>query len=158
MFVEILALLTALLNAVSQNWGSRPFNDSVIAWYWGHGRLGPYSIVWFDFAPVDGTEIASIYVARNNKIIHTACSTGAVRAIGDGIVFPPTQTSPIPAGFNISTTIKGVGLLSIQVAHRQVISAAGGAYGRWIGELSGGFEHDIIYHGPALYEQFSFAH
>ncbi|KAL4735274.1 hypothetical protein BDV11DRAFT_174017 [Aspergillus similis] len=46
-----------------KNWGVTPFTDSVGSWYWGHARMGPYSIVWLDALDTSKNEYASGYVA-----------------------------------------------------------------------------------------------
>ena len=104
----------------------------------------------------EGTELVSGYLARGNKIIATTCSGMTVRPSGDGAVFPPTVGVPMPTGFNITANIEGQGSMSVQVAHKQVISQQLGAVYRWIGEVSGGFDGGERYKGPALYEQFTF--
>ncbi|KAI5860319.1 hypothetical protein GGS23DRAFT_607044 [Durotheca rogersii] len=57
------------------NWGSAPFVDTVASWYWGHRRLGPYSLVWFDATDTSGTE----HVAAATSLM----ATHAVVDIGD---------------------------------------------------------------------------
>ncbi|KAF4624892.1 hypothetical protein G7Y89_g13276 [Cudoniella acicularis] len=39
-----------------KNWSNQPFTQNVASWYWGHGRLGPYSLVWFDTIAPNGSE------------------------------------------------------------------------------------------------------
>ncbi|KAH8765150.1 hypothetical protein BGZ57DRAFT_990240 [Hyaloscypha finlandica] len=41
------------------NWGLQSLPQAVKSWYWGHGHMGPYSLVWFDTVNYDGTENVS---------------------------------------------------------------------------------------------------
>lgn len=73
-----------------KNWADQPFAANVHSWYWGHGRLGPYSIVWFDVVGADGNEYISSYAALNGQIIATSCSPGSimVRPTGRNSQYP----------------------------------------------------------------------
>jgi hypothetical protein len=84
-----------------KNWGDQPFFDSVGSWYWGHGRLGPYSVVWFDALDINGTEHSSSYVAKDGKILSAGCGDKSVlvRPWGGDDTYPPPETTANPYGF-----------------------------------------------------------
>ncbi|PSR72296.1 hypothetical protein PHLCEN_2v11888 [Hermanssonia centrifuga] len=140
-----------------KNWGAKPMYTAVKAWYWGHARFGPYSLVWFDFVAPDGTEQASNYLARDGEIMTSTCSGLSVRAIPESIIFPPTPASDPPQGFTITADIEGEGVLEVQVTHKQEITQETGTSLRWIGSVTGKLGNGTVYEGTALYEQFTFA-
>jgi hypothetical protein len=68
----------------------------------GHGRLGPYSIVWYDALTPSGEEYVSAYVALDGKILGAQCNGSLVRLFGTNSTYPPTQASNNPTGFTIN--------------------------------------------------------
>jgi hypothetical protein len=129
----------------------------VESWYWGHGRLGPYSLVWFDVIYPNGTEYVSGYAAKDGKIITTTCSGVKVRPTGKGSEYPPKITSGLPQGYHLDMDLGDAGILSVDITTDQSIADAI-LYERWIGTLKGGIVGGEIYSGGrALYEQFRFA-
>ncbi|KAH9211042.1 hypothetical protein DL95DRAFT_258662, partial [Leptodontidium sp. 2 PMI_412] len=87
-----------------KNWGLQPLPDAVGSWYWGHARLGPYSLVYFDTLQLDGTEVVSGYLTKNGEIISLGCSGLRVRPIGTE--YPPTATTPVPVGYTLKYQTK----------------------------------------------------
>jgi hypothetical protein len=138
-----------------QNWGARSFADNVGSWYWGHGRLGPYSIVWYDALTPAGAEYLSAYVTVGGKIIGSQCSGITVRPSGANSTYPPTLTSGDAEGFHIAIDLGTAGTLTVDVS-RQVTLVNTTAYKRWTGSLRGGIEGSETWWGAALYEQFAF--
>ncbi|KAK9319063.1 hypothetical protein V1517DRAFT_266960 [Lipomyces orientalis] len=94
-----------------KNWGSVPFVEIIQSWYWGHGRIGNYSVVWFDAIDWNGTEYQSGYVITGNKIISASCSPSSSRArpFGDGSskIYPPKANSTPPSGFTLEFELPG---------------------------------------------------
>ncbi|KAH8706049.1 hypothetical protein BGW36DRAFT_272493, partial [Talaromyces proteolyticus] len=84
-----------------KNWSNQPFADAVKSWYWGHGRLGPYSVVWYDAIAADGTEYVSGYAVQNGQVVSSTCSGVKVRPIGVNSEYPPQPSIGSPGGFNI---------------------------------------------------------
>ncbi|TKA81672.1 hypothetical protein B0A55_01332 [Friedmanniomyces simplex] len=88
-----------------KNCGDQPFLNSTASWYWGRGRLGPYSIVWFDARSlVDGEEYFSAYVARGGRMVGGGCVAGesvVVRPWGGDAAYPPLTTSADPERFEL---------------------------------------------------------
>ena len=137
-----------------ENWGTQPFTSVVGSWYWGHGRLGPYSIVWFDALSPDGTESVSAYVSLDDRIVVAACSGIRVRPLC-GVNYPPKAGDPPPVGFSIEIDLGAAngGLLVVN-ATSEVILQSNPSYYRAAGTLSGGFAGQKQLSGNALYEQF----
>jgi hypothetical protein len=127
----------------------------VASWYWGHGRLGPYSIVWFDVLANNGSEYVSSYAAANGSIITSSCSGIKVRPTGLNSQYPPVITSGNPQGFHIDLDLGSEGILEIDVT-TQVTVADVLLYTRWTGTMSGGVKGGPLYKGVALYEEFKF--
>jgi hypothetical protein len=136
-----------------ENWGTAPFNESVASWYWGRGRLGPYSVVWFDGVDTKGTEHVAAYVAKEGKIIHSAKSGLIVRPTGANAVYPPHR-GDIPDGFHAKIDMGIAGVLEFDVIHTVDPILQEDNHANWRGILSGGFEGQAILTGTASYEQF----
>ncbi|GJE91670.1 hypothetical protein PsYK624_078200 [Phanerochaete sordida] len=140
-----------------KNWGGSSVPSVVKAWYWGHARLGPLAVVWFNVIAPDGSEHVSSYVTRQGQVLTMACANMTVRATGANSEWPPVHGGGEPGGFHISAFVEGSGTLEIDVVHKLRLSAdpAVTMY-RWIGNVSGGFGNGIKWNGSALYEAFAF--
>lgn len=143
-----------------KNWGDVPFTDAVQSWYWGHGRLGPYSIVWFDALDTSGAEHTSGYVTKGATVLESSCASKSVvvRPYGANADYPPQPSSGVPTGFDIKFNLGLLGTADIkaEVAAIQIPGGEGTTYGRYIGPLSGSIAGKA-YTGTALFEQFKFA-
>lgn len=142
----------------TQNWSPQPFFQNVGSWYWGHGRLGPYSIVWFDFLSENGTNTVSAYISKLGKTIVSSCELGSitVRPSGGNDTYPPTIETGNPGGFRIvvKTDERGEDLTFNVKTDRIVLGAAGAMYTRWTGRLSAEIGGRRLEGGQALFEQF----
>lgn len=120
--------------------------ESVQSWYWGHGRLGSYSIVWFSYLALDdptNTTYVSSYVARDGQILVSACNASVltVRPFGSagtpGSRYPP-RVGDVPNGFRLEFDLGGSdGWLRVNVSAEQVVAGDGEYYLRWTGNLTG---------------------
>ncbi|OBT78250.1 hypothetical protein VF21_02984 [Pseudogymnoascus sp. 05NY08] len=128
-----------------KNWGDKPFTTHVSSWYWGHGRLGPYSIVWFDVLGKDGTEYFSSYAARDGKII--------VRPTGHNSEYPPKITSGNPEGLHIDLDLGEAGMLRVDVKADTVLANAF-LYNRMSSLLTSGVDGGPQHTGVSVYEEF----
>ncbi|KAJ7268398.1 hypothetical protein C8J57DRAFT_1325054 [Mycena rebaudengoi] len=101
-----------------KNWSDQLFAANVDSWYWGHGRVGPYSVVWFDFLGPDGLEYVSAYAAKAGKIVIASCDAGSIRVrpVGRNTAYPPTISSERPDGYHITLDLPGDGVLEMDVA------------------------------------------
>ncbi|KAJ5339286.1 hypothetical protein N7452_006014 [Penicillium brevicompactum] len=129
-----------------KNWSDRPFMESVESWYWGHGRLGEYSIVWFSYLALNDTThstYVSSYVAKDGKVLVSACDSKllTVRPIGDfgttGTRYPP-KAGDIPVGFHLDFDLgEAEEHLKVNVSTRTAVAGDGEYYVRWTGDLIG---------------------
>ncbi|KAJ5705533.1 hypothetical protein N7536_001222 [Penicillium majusculum] len=129
-----------------KNWSDQPFVDSVHSWYWGHGRLGPYSIVWFSYLAIDDPTNAtyvSSYIAKDGEVLVSACDLSilTVRPIGSpgttGGRYPP-RVGDLPEGFRLEYDLgEGSGQLKVNVSVRTVVAGNGKDYMRWTGDMVG---------------------
>ncbi|KAJ1547796.1 hypothetical protein HK405_004902 [Cladochytrium tenue] len=144
-----------------KNWGDQPFTESVQSWYWGHGRLGPFSLVWFDAISTDGVENYSAFVydsKSSDPVIAASCEARAVvvRPFGNNSEYPPTPASGTPDGYTISFDLGSRGVLNVTATVSFVIVDSP-VYARYSGPLTGGVVGDPeIYDGTGLWEQFKF--
>ncbi|EKM52086.1 uncharacterized protein PHACADRAFT_128256 [Phanerochaete carnosa HHB-10118-sp] len=140
-----------------KNWGPSAVGTVVKSWYWGHARLGPLVVVWFDVISPDGSEHVSSYVSRNSEVLTASCSNMTVRATGANSTWPPVRGTGAPGGFHISASVEGEGQLEIDVKHKTLLTADPDVtIYRWTGSVSGGFGNGTTWTGPALYEMFAF--
>jgi len=119
--------------------------------------LGAYSIVWFDTLGIDGTEYVSSYVSKDHKIIVSSCAAGSikVRPTGSNNQYPPTLSSGLPSGFNITIDLGHKGTMDVQVAVGAIaLSAPGDLYTEWVGTLTGSVNGGSELSGVASLEMF----
>ncbi|KAH8816911.1 hypothetical protein F5884DRAFT_239232 [Xylogone sp. PMI_703] len=143
-----------------KNWGDAPFASVVGSWYWGHGRLGGYSIVWFSFLTPAGDNHVSAYVAKGDKILTASCKSGSikVRPTGANDEYPPKPGNPPPGGFAIEIEIDEHGKQTLQANVTLMTTVVDGEtlYYRMLGGMKGRVgKHGPELTGPALYEQFA---
>jgi len=138
------------------NWGISPWFSSLIAEYWGHAKFGPYSVVYFLILSPSGTLYTSAYVAKNGKILLTSCNSD-ISIIPVGSSFPPTVTSTLPTGFQLTINLGSRGTLDVQIKDLFVITQGEAVYFRWTGSVKGGIQGSgqKMYDGIALLEQFT---
>ncbi|KAI9730732.1 MAG: hypothetical protein M1834_005701 [Cirrosporium novae-zelandiae] len=135
-------------------WADQPMQDNVASWYWGHGRLGPYSIVWFDIKHLNGTEYTSGYVSKGGKVLSHSCHGVKVRPTGNNSTYPPTLESPMPSGYHVEIYLGRKGKLEVDVSLVNLLLDVDGLYTRWAGSLSGGIKRKKKFKGTSICEQF----
>lgn len=140
-----------------ENWGDAPFTSLVGSWYWGHGQLGPYTIVWYSALTPSGSLSQSAYVSENGKILVTSCAKSSitVRPFGKNAVYPPVVGTKVPDGYNVAIRLDDGKELEIQAKISQTILGGGGVYFRFTGGLTGGIKGGKKLTGTALFEQFA---
>jgi hypothetical protein len=147
-----------------QNWSDQVFTFNVASWYWGHGRVGPYSVVWFDFLALNGTEYVSAYAAEDGVIIAASCESNSIRVrpTGQNATYPPVLSTGTPSGYHITLDLERAGTLEVDVSVMAIVVDTA-EYTRAVGNLSGvvvpvkGYEaqtEETVLHGKALFEQF----
>ncbi|KAJ7826042.1 hypothetical protein B0H14DRAFT_2596124 [Mycena olivaceomarginata] len=101
-----------------KNWGAQPFVANVNSWYWGHGQIGPHSIVWFDFLALNGTEYVSAYASESGAIVSASCAPNALRArpTGDNDTYPPHRSTGDPSGYHVTLDLGGNGTLVVDAS------------------------------------------
>ncbi|KUI73015.1 Hydroxyneurosporene dehydrogenase [Cytospora mali] len=145
-----------------KNWGTNSYADVLNQWYWGHGRSGPYSVVFFWIIQDNGEIVASAYLTQHDQIIYSTCDP-------DSVVIRPFGTEGIvyPVPFNGSASLKGlyvnidagedIGQFAFTTLEENVIQTDGNpsTYRRWIGSFTGGLQGRGRENssGSALWEQ-----
>jgi hypothetical protein len=139
-----------------KNWSPQPFTENVGSWYWGHARIGPYSLVWFDFLDPNGTESVSLYLAEKNRIIASSCGLRSikVRPWGGDDTYPPTTGNGLPAGFGIKVDLGRGQSASFNVTISEVGLAFPPTYAKFIGGVEAVVDGKSYKNGTALFEQF----
>ena len=138
------------------NWGDIPFEEILSEWYWGRGRLGPWSFVFFQGSDAVGSPFANGYVAENGKILLSSCAVSSVLvtpvngAGGDGDLLT----------LNVNFSIDSETTLNITITVQSVLSSTPGVYFRWTGSVSGeiqGQQHQQYHGGLSILERFPLA-
>ncbi|KAH0835258.1 hypothetical protein AYO21_07172 [Fonsecaea monophora] len=153
------AAATVELNILGQqNWGIARIPASMKSWYWGHGRVGPYSLVWFDAIATNDQEYVSGYLAKDGQIVASGCSGITVRPTGANSEYPPAPLQGDPSGFHIEfTTDEGTFVADVvNEALAWDPPIISGGYKRWVGNITGGFEGQEDYEGATVHEWFHF--
>ncbi|KAH7305954.1 hypothetical protein B0I35DRAFT_443570 [Stachybotrys elegans] len=141
-----------------KNWGDRRFVEVVQWWYWGHGRAGPYSAVWFDAFDREGNEHVSGYVLKDGEVVFSSCDAGSVvvRPWGANSLFPPQPTFDVMEGIAAVFDLGDKELVFNVTTDQTQINGA--AYLRLDGPLKvteqGPGSSDEVFHGISLYENF----
>lgn len=141
------------------NWGITPFAESAAHTYWGHARIGPFSLTWSDaLVPVDGgnlTEKFSSAVSKDGKSVIVSCVQDAVvvRPWGTNDLYPPTVTTGPPQGLELVFDLGSEGVLRANITSQLVLVNAG-FYQRFLGGVTAELNGEKFEGGRALYEQF----
>jgi len=133
-----------------------------VTWYWGHARVGPYSIVWFDVFDRNGVASVSAYVSKNDTIMVASCKPESikVRPLGNA-TFPPFVGAASPKGYHIDIDMGNEGTLTANVTVKAPNIAANDVYFRGTARVSAVIAPKkgkaTTETGVALFEQFQLA-
>ncbi|KAH7143428.1 hypothetical protein EDB81DRAFT_884042 [Dactylonectria macrodidyma] len=74
-----------------KNWGDKTVLQSPKFWDWGHTRLGPYSLVWYDLLDYHNNEYHRSYIAKDGEILVVSCDESSLvtRPWGGNSTWPP---------------------------------------------------------------------
>ncbi|GFF82314.1 hypothetical protein IFM53868_03431 [Aspergillus udagawae] len=136
-----------------KNWSDGPFEAAVRTWYWGRGRVGPYSVVWFAMLPLGEKDVVvSGYVAVGREVVVSSCAEGvvSVRPTRNGMAekYPPVL-GDVPGGFRV---VYSMGL-EVNVTLGPMVAGDGKYYARWTGTMTAAVEGEL-YEGVGIFEQF----
>ncbi|KAK9319353.1 hypothetical protein V1517DRAFT_51832 [Lipomyces orientalis] len=134
-----------------KNWGDAPLQDTSKTWYWGHAKVGPYAIVWFDYISRDGQEYYSAYLTKNGVPVSLGSSM-TVRPYGPNETqyqYPPSASSTNPTGFIININAGFAGKFEFTASNDNVVQAID-TYTRWTGQVTGGPVGGEEYYGPGV--------
>lgn len=140
-----------------KNWGDKTVLKSPKFWDWGHTRLGPYSLVWYDLLDYNDTEYHRSYIAKDGEIIELSCDDDAVvtRPLGnatwpprDGLTKIPgvQSTFQLPDGTNFEVNVTTESLTYDKGVYTRAVGVA-------TGRISGSNE---TYTGKAFYDEFTY--
>ncbi|KAK7008218.1 hypothetical protein R3P38DRAFT_3024000 [Favolaschia claudopus] len=120
-----------------KNWSDQPFTTHVASWYWGHGRLGPFSLVWYDILDVNGIEHVSAYLAKDNHIVTASCASQSISVrLNNASLYPPTMSTPNPTGYRISLDLGDGTRMEVDVNVLGDLSEPNPAYAGFVGNMS----------------------
>jgi hypothetical protein len=133
-----------------KKWGDRPFHHSVKDWYWGHARLGPYSLVWLQSVSRDNKIYSNAFISHPNGGKRVSCE-GASDAPKN------VKIQHFDTYFEISFTFKLTEHLKMRVEKTTIIGHHG-PFSRWSGSVSAtvGGTAKLTLTGHALFQEFHF--
>lgn len=131
-------------------------------WDWGHARVGPYAIVWYDLLDYNDTEHTYAYVYKDGEEPFVGCgdNTLKVRQWGPANMtydYPPTNKLGLLAnnGLLVDYELASGEKLFFNVTTTAIIKTeTGNVYSRGVGHVEGGLVGGTIYSGRAFYEEF----
>lgn len=129
--------------------------NNIGAWYWFHGRIGDYSILWFDFLSKNYTENVSAYVAKDGIVLTETCAPGSikVRPHGGDETFPPRLAGGWPTGYVVDVDLGLEGTLNATFTSNYHVQDSS-AYIQFAGTLNGSINGGEMMAGAAICEQF----
>jgi hypothetical protein len=137
-----------------QNWAVSPYNEVLGTWYWGHARLGPYSISWIDALTHDMESFTSAYIALDGEILAADCGIVRVRPTGGDLTYPPTPDTGIPTSYRIEMELGNGDFLTADM-YGSATSLAFQDYTRYVGPINGTVGDEAL-EGLASFEMFNF--
>ncbi|KAF6812974.1 hypothetical protein CMUS01_12934 [Colletotrichum musicola] len=141
-----------------KNWGNQSIIDGPRYWDWGHGRLGPYSIVWYNLLDYSGNESRRSYVVKDGEALMVSCDHESmiVRQRGGKAAWPPTTGLLETDGLSIRYTLPDGEVLALNVTTELIVKDESGIYQRANGLLEGGIIGQETFKGQAHFEEFIF--
>ncbi|KAJ5703304.1 hypothetical protein N7493_011693 [Penicillium malachiteum] len=145
-----------------KNWSNKPFISSIDSWYWGHGELDGYSIVWFSGFSASNATLGSTYVPKDGTVLVSICDTTKTivrpTVTGSAANYPPVA-GDTPDGFTVEIELAENEWLRLNVSIVNEVAGDGEYYLRWTGNLTGTVEDgDTVRElksGVAFFEQFA---
>jgi hypothetical protein len=125
------------------------------SWYWGHARVGPYSVVFFDTLEKDNTEVVSGYIASGGHVIAIQGAAVRARPVGQNNTFPPVPGQGLPSGLHVEIDTKeGVFVLDLSgpIAWEPQLPDPNWGYTRWAGAVTGGWKGKAVLKGASVWE------
>ncbi|KAF5008057.1 hypothetical protein FDECE_5639 [Fusarium decemcellulare] len=141
-----------------KNWGNQSIVDGPRYWDWGHGRFGPYSVVWYNLLDYEGKESRRSFVVKNGKVLMVSCDPKSMEARQKGgkANWPPTTGLLETEGLTVQYILPDGQELFLDVTTELIVREEKGAYQRANGHIKGGIKGKKVYEGKAHYEEFIF--
>ncbi|KAJ5734946.1 uncharacterized protein N7483_000071 [Penicillium malachiteum] len=133
------------------------------SWYWGHGEIGGYSLVWFSGISSSNATLGSTYVSKDGTVLVSTCDTTKtiVRPTGNATAahYPPVA-GDTPDGFTVEIELAEDEWLRVNVSIANEVVGDGEYHIRWTGNLVGSVEDKdgvraLEGGGVAFFEQFA---
>jgi len=129
------------------SWADIGYEDALESYSWGHGKLGPYSIVWFVGEGSDGTQKASGYVSKDGELLSTPCSGVTVETEA---AEPNSTIGPIQS-FTVEIPFENQVIVAHLIVGNILINAGNLVHGTGI--IKGGVKDGRMdYRGSAAFE------
>ncbi|KAL0932344.1 uncharacterized protein CTRU02_213297 [Colletotrichum truncatum] len=141
-----------------KNWGNQSIIDGPRYWDWGHGRLGPYSVVWYNLLDYNGNESRRSYVVKDGQVLLVSCNPESmtVRQRGGKAAWPPTTGLLETDGLTIQYNLPNGEILAFNVTTELIVKDESGIYQRANGLIEGGIVGQETFTGRGHFEEFIF--
>lgn len=100
-----------------KNWGDKTVLQSPKYWDWGHARVGPYSVVWYDLLDFDDNEYHRSYIARDGQVQVLSCDDSATvtRPLGSNATWPNSGGLTSISGISTNFALPDGNTLTVNV-------------------------------------------
>ncbi|KAF9260464.1 hypothetical protein L218DRAFT_932596 [Marasmius fiardii PR-910] len=147
-----------------KTWGQNSISTSSKYSDWGHARVGPYSIVFYDLLDYNNTERVYAYIAKDGEAELIGCGAGEsvakVRQWGSSnTTYPPTNKDGLLAnlGLTVEYTAPSGDEYLFNITTTSIIKTESGVYSRAVGDVFGGIVGGETYEGGrAFYTEYTF--
>ncbi|KAF4920337.1 Tyrosinase family protein asqI [Colletotrichum viniferum] len=141
-----------------KNWGNQSIIDGPRYWDWGHGRVGPYTVVWYNLLDYNGNESRRSYVVKDDEVLMVSCSLDSliVRQKGGKAAWPPVTGLLETEGITVNYTLPTGETLALDITPELIVRDEKGAYQRANGLIKGGIVGQETFEGRGHYEEVIF--
>ncbi|KAF5520908.1 Tyrosinase family protein asqI [Colletotrichum aenigma] len=112
------------------NWGNQSIIDGPRYWDWGHGRVGPYTVVWYNLLDYNGNESRRSYVVKDDEVL-----------------MPPVTGLLETEGITVNYTLPTGEILALEITPELIFKDEDGIYQRANGNMKGGIVGQETFEG-----------
>jgi hypothetical protein len=155
LFIQPVLYQTSPAKLTEKNWGDLCLTQIAKNETFGHGNLGPYSLLYNYEVTPQGVEYASGYVTLNNEVLTSVCGNVKVYPNNANAMYPPSMGSSnnVLEGFHIEWDVGDEGILAVDAKPNAVLMQVSDVYTRWVGEIRGGIVgKNISYSGSFTWD------
>lgn len=133
-----------------KTWWDAAFDTSIQTAYWGHARLGPWTVVWFMARGQDAKEVSSEYLVKDGMIWAARCITENATSStkgwgGEDFVYPMLPNTPHPKGMYFRWDLGSQGVFVANITGDGLTVLDRPYWAIYRGDMVGGIEGEETY-------------